>query len=415
MYLGSPSTTIINSSSTAPWDKFGKELILTFVVVFSYFISMDTYRKWVGTSSLTIGSTYAACSFVSMPHLNPARSLGPAFVLNKWESHWVYWLGPLLGGVLAGIIYEYIFNPKRHKRAKQTQDEESSSIHSDDVDNFDDLDKPATYNNYRQSVSEGPDLNYCGSLYSAPKLERQESIYGGTKSLYCNSPSLTRPNLNRSQSVYAKSNTFINKDILPKNGPLVPTQSMYPIKINQQSHIQNQNVQNFLQQKNEGNYAGRAGGSGPSRPETHTSTNELKRDNYAVERQAYDSYSTAERQRRDKDTPQNPRSHLPNVEGTEAASSSRSNRPESMYGRLNSQARHVASAAQSDDSNYSSYTANSSTRNGYSASYHNSQKPYAGGYSGRCSENRANQNTQVLAPVPALGSYHHQHSPNPPY
>ncbi|CAH2014649.1 unnamed protein product [Acanthoscelides obtectus] len=141
MYLGNPSAIIINNTNT-PWDKFGKEFILTFVVVFSYFISMDTYRKWVGTSSLTIGSTYAACSFVSMPQLNPARSLGPAFVLNKWESHWVYWLGPLLGGVLAGLIYEYIFNSKRHKRMQQTQDEESSSIHSDDVDNFDDLDKP---------------------------------------------------------------------------------------------------------------------------------------------------------------------------------------------------------------------------------------------------------------------------------
>lgn len=48
---------------------------------------------------------------------------------------------------------------------------------------------------------------YCASLYSAPpcKLDRVESLYGGTKSLYAKSPPLTRANLNRSQSVYTKS------------------------------------------------------------------------------------------------------------------------------------------------------------------------------------------------------------------
>lgn len=54
---------------------------------------------------------------------------------------------------------------------------------------------------------------YCASLYSAPpcKLDRVESLYGGTKSMYAKSPPLTRANLNRSQSVYTKS-----------SGPIVP-------------------------------------------------------------------------------------------------------------------------------------------------------------------------------------------------
>ncbi|GBO39309.1 hypothetical protein AVEN_253085-1, partial [Araneus ventricosus] len=46
--------------------------------------------------------------------MNPARSLGPAFVSNTWTNHWVYWAGPVLGGLLAGLIYEYIFDsPKK--------------------------------------------------------------------------------------------------------------------------------------------------------------------------------------------------------------------------------------------------------------------------------------------------------------
>jgi len=47
------------------------------------------------------------------PSLNPARALGPAFVLHKWESHWVFWFGPLLGGLMAGMLYEFILNPRR--------------------------------------------------------------------------------------------------------------------------------------------------------------------------------------------------------------------------------------------------------------------------------------------------------------
>lgn len=53
----------------APWEKFGIEFILTFVVVLSYFVSMDGERRWMGMSAITIGSTYSACSFVS-PVLN---------------------------------------------------------------------------------------------------------------------------------------------------------------------------------------------------------------------------------------------------------------------------------------------------------------------------------------------------------
>ncbi|GIY76725.1 neurogenic protein big brain [Caerostris extrusa] len=46
--------------------------------------------------------------------MNPARSLGPAFVSNTWANHWVYWAGPVLGALLAGLIYEYIFDsPKK--------------------------------------------------------------------------------------------------------------------------------------------------------------------------------------------------------------------------------------------------------------------------------------------------------------
>jgi MIP family channel proteins len=40
--------------------------------------------------------------------MNPARAFGPAVVSGQWVGHVVYWIGPLLGGVIAGVLWEYV-------------------------------------------------------------------------------------------------------------------------------------------------------------------------------------------------------------------------------------------------------------------------------------------------------------------
>ncbi len=41
--------------------------------------------------------------------MNPARSFGPALVAGAWANHWIYWIGPLIGGALAALVYEFVF------------------------------------------------------------------------------------------------------------------------------------------------------------------------------------------------------------------------------------------------------------------------------------------------------------------
>jgi aquaporin Z len=39
--------------------------------------------------------------------VNPARAFGPALVSGQWIGHIVYWVGPLLGGIVAAGLWEY--------------------------------------------------------------------------------------------------------------------------------------------------------------------------------------------------------------------------------------------------------------------------------------------------------------------
>ncbi|MEY2428948.1 MAG: aquaporin [Verrucomicrobiota bacterium] len=54
---------------------------------------------------LTIAVMVSATGTISGGHLNPAVTFGPAIISGQWDHHYVYWVGPLIGGALAGLVY----------------------------------------------------------------------------------------------------------------------------------------------------------------------------------------------------------------------------------------------------------------------------------------------------------------------
>jgi len=90
------------------------EFVLTFILMFIIFGSGLDRRAHIGFAGLAIGLTVgmeaAFMGPITGASMNPARSLGPAFVGGIWQHHWVYWIAPILGAQLAVIVYGQLSN-----------------------------------------------------------------------------------------------------------------------------------------------------------------------------------------------------------------------------------------------------------------------------------------------------------------
>ena len=89
------------------------EIILTFALVFVVFATAIDPKGLGHVAPAAIGLTVLVDHLIGVPvtgaSMNPARSFGPAVVAGAWSDHWVFWIGPLVGGGLAALVYEFLF------------------------------------------------------------------------------------------------------------------------------------------------------------------------------------------------------------------------------------------------------------------------------------------------------------------
>ncbi|MBV8724388.1 MAG: aquaporin Z, partial [Candidatus Eremiobacteraeota bacterium] len=90
------------------------EIVLTFVFLM-VILGATERRAPVGFAGLAIGLVLTLIHLISIPidntSVNPARSTGPAIFAGSAELSqlWLFWIAPLIGGGLAGLIYPVLF------------------------------------------------------------------------------------------------------------------------------------------------------------------------------------------------------------------------------------------------------------------------------------------------------------------
>lgn len=127
--VGMNAVTVGGLGATAPFEGISYyqailvELIGTFMLMFVIMGSGIDKRAFPGFAGLSIGLTVAAVittiGNISGASINPARTFGPYMgdlVLggtNLWNYFPIYIIGPIVGAVLAALIYDYISSEEK--------------------------------------------------------------------------------------------------------------------------------------------------------------------------------------------------------------------------------------------------------------------------------------------------------------
>ncbi|OAN13747.1 aquaporin [Photobacterium jeanii] len=91
--------------------------VTEFVMTFMFLIVILGATHKLATpamAGLAIGLALTLIHLISIPvtntSVNPARSTGPALMVGDWAvaQLWLFWLAPLLGALVAGIVYRWL-------------------------------------------------------------------------------------------------------------------------------------------------------------------------------------------------------------------------------------------------------------------------------------------------------------------
>jgi MIP family channel proteins len=87
-----------------------------FLVLVVFATAVDERGAFRAIAGFGIGLTITLGILAIGPYtggaMNPARAFGPALAAHHWTNQGVYWIGPLAGGFLAGLLYDSLYLKK---------------------------------------------------------------------------------------------------------------------------------------------------------------------------------------------------------------------------------------------------------------------------------------------------------------
>jgi len=114
--FGAAARSEANLAATYPAQGVGDlqafivEVLITFILVFVVMAVATDDRAPAAIAPIAVGFALAVGVFIAGPvtggAVNPVRALGPMIVAGDLTSAWLYILGPIVGGVLAALLYD---------------------------------------------------------------------------------------------------------------------------------------------------------------------------------------------------------------------------------------------------------------------------------------------------------------------
>jgi aquaporin Z len=107
---------VANLGATLPrggeLESFILEIVMTFFLMFVILSVTSNRGAKLDVSGIAIGGAVAMDAIFGGPisgaSMNPARSLGPSIVSRVFESQWIYIAAPIIGSLIAVLIYQKI-------------------------------------------------------------------------------------------------------------------------------------------------------------------------------------------------------------------------------------------------------------------------------------------------------------------
>uniref|UniRef100_A0A8C4DWV0 Aquaporin 1a (Colton blood group), tandem duplicate 2 n=1 Tax=Dicentrarchus labrax TaxID=13489 RepID=A0A8C4DWV0_DICLA len=117
---------LLQLNGISPYKGYGVEFLLTLQLVLCVLAVTDKRCDVGGLTPLAIGLSVAWFLHLALISytgcgINPARSFGPAIILESFDDHWVYWAGPMSAGVVAALLYNFLLAPRDEPLSKQTR------------------------------------------------------------------------------------------------------------------------------------------------------------------------------------------------------------------------------------------------------------------------------------------------------
>ncbi|CAB1444359.1 unnamed protein product [Pleuronectes platessa] len=110
-------------NAVTPSQGLTLEFLLTLQLVLCL-LAVSDQRRSVGLGHFP-GVRYTGCG------MNPARSFGPAAIMQSFDDHWVFWVGPMSAGVVAALLYNHLLTPRAEASSENTRDLFSISSSAD--------------------------------------------------------------------------------------------------------------------------------------------------------------------------------------------------------------------------------------------------------------------------------------------